>query len=160
MLGLAILVGGCSISSEPESAQRSSQATSAVTTYGRSAASQYLAIANSGNDRLEIDFDQLSGHDRDRLSNAVADLTDASATERLFDRRLLTIAFPSAVKMIAQELYSENESRAELTEEAATSRTLVQLRGYEARLSAADVPVEREVRLVRALLHLPPPMTS
>jgi hypothetical protein len=75
-----------------------------VTTAGHSSASKYLAIALSGNNRLEIDFDQLSGRDRDRLSGARADLADASATERLFDRRLLMIAFPSAVKMIAEDL--------------------------------------------------------
>lgn len=100
-----------------------------MTTAGHSSASKYLAIALSGNNRLEIDFDQLSGRDRDRLSGARADLADASATERLFDRRLLMIAFPSAVKMIAEDLYTANESRAELTDEAAMSRTPVQLRG-------------------------------
>ena len=160
MLGIVVLVGGCSISSQRDSAKRTSQATAAVTTDGRTPASRYLAIAVAGNDRLEIDFDQLSGRDRDHLSNALADLRDASRTEGLFDRRLLMIAFPPAVEFIAEALYTANESRAELTAEAAMSRTLGQLGGYEPRLSAANVPVEHEVRLIRSSLHLPPPMTS
>jgi hypothetical protein len=160
MLGIVVLVAGCSTSSRENGVNGVSHAPVAVTTDGHSPASQYLAIAVAGNNRLEIDFDQLSGRDRDRLSPALADLNDASATERLFDRRLLMIAFPPAVKVIAEELYAVNESRAKLSAEAAMSRTLVQLRGYESRLSAANVPVEREVRLVRSSLDLPPPNTS
>lgn len=161
MLGVAVLAAGCSMSPQPDSAKRSSsQATVAVTTDGHTLASQYLAIAIAGNDRLEVDFDQLSGRDRNRLSNALADLSDAGSTERLFDRRLLMIAFPLAVKVIAEDLYTANESRAELATEAAMSKTGGQLRGYEPRLSAANVPVEHYVRLIRGLLHLPPPMTS
>jgi hypothetical protein len=157
LLAFAVLVAGCSVSSQLDSAKSSPQAKVAD---GTTVASRYLAIAVAGNSRLETDFDQLSGRDRDRLRNALADLSDASATERLFDRRLLMIAFPPALKIIAEALYTANQSRAELTAEAAMSRTLGQLSGYEPRLSAANVPVEREVRLIRSSLHLPPPMTS
>jgi hypothetical protein len=160
MLGIVVLVAGCSTSSRENGVNGGSHAPVAVITDGHSPASQYLAIAIAGNNRLEIDFGQLSGRDRDRLSDALVDLSDASATERLFDRRLLMIAFPPAVKVIAEELFAANESRAKLSAEAAMSRTLGQLRGYESRLSAANVPVEREVRLVRSSLDLPPPMTS
>jgi hypothetical protein len=160
MLGTAVLVAGCSVRSQPDSARRSSRATAAASTDGRTPAAQYLAIAMAGNDRLEIDFDRLSGRDRDHLTNARADLRDASVTERLFDRRLLMISFPSAVEMIAEELYTANESRAELTAKVAISSTLGQLRGYEARLSAVNGPVEDEVRLIRGSLQLPPPTTS
>jgi hypothetical protein len=160
ILGIVVLVGGCSTSSREDASNVGSQSKVAVTNDGRSSASRYLVIAVAGNNRLEVDFDQLSGRDRDRLSNAVADLSNASATERLFDRRLLMIAFSPAVEAIAEALYAENESRAELTAEAARSRTLGQLSGYESRLSAANAPVEREVRLIRSSLDLPPPMTS
>jgi hypothetical protein len=158
--GIVVLIAGCSTSSQRDGAIRSSRATAAVTTDVPTLGSRYLAIAVDGNNRLEIDFDHLSGRDRVGLSNALADLRDASATERLFDSRLSMIAFPSAVETIAEELYTANESRAEVTDEAALSRTLGQLHGYEPRLSAANVPVERYVRLIRSSLHLPPPMTS
>jgi hypothetical protein len=160
MVGLAVLVGGCSIGSQPVSAPRSSQAKPPVTIGGGTAASRYLVIAIAGNNQLEIDFDQLSGRDRNRLSNALADLSDASATERLFDRCLLMIAFPSFIKMVVDDLYTVNESRADLTASAAMSSTLGQLRNYESRLSAANEPVEHYVGLIRSSLHLPPPTTS
>lgn len=110
MLVIAALVAGCSISSQQTSAEKRSQA--AAATDAKTPASQYVAIAMVGNEQLEIDFDQLSGPDRDRLNNAHADLSDASATERLFDRRLLMIAFPSAVKTVAEEpVHGERISR-------------------------------------------------
>jgi hypothetical protein len=128
--------------------------------HGRTAASRYLAIATAGNERLETDIDGLSGHDRDRLSASAGDLRDASATERFFDRRLLMIAFAPAIKRTARHLYAVNQSRAELTAQAATSRSLGELRMYEAQIMAANADVETQVRLIRVELDLPPPMTS
>jgi hypothetical protein len=123
-------------------------------------AARYLAIAVAGNRRLEIDFDGLAGPDRNDLTRARADLRDAAATERLFDRRLLAIAFPAPIERVARALVRQNEIRAALTTRAAMSRTLAQLRGFKARLSAANVPVEQAVRLIRRQLGLPPPETS
>ena len=160
IVGVAVLIAGCSVASNPGSALKSVPTSTAVTSDRRSLAAQYLSIAEAGNDRLEIDFDRLSGRDRDRLASSLSDLRDVSATERLFDRHLLTIAFPTAVKMIAEELYAVNESRAQLTAEAASSRTLGQVRDYELRLSTANESVEAQVRLIRSSLHLPPPMSS
>jgi hypothetical protein len=124
------------------------------------AAGRYLAIAEDGNDRLEVDFDRLAGRDRDRLAAAQADLRDAAATERRFDRRLLAIMFPAATERIVRLLFEVNQSRASLTSSAARSVSLRQLGSFERRLSAANGPVEEAVRVIRSQLGLPPPDTS
>ena len=126
----------------------------------RSLAQRYLAIAEAGNRRLEHDFDSLEGRDRDNLGRARADLADAAATERLFDRRLRGIRFPAAIEAVAQRLYRINEKRATLTAAAAVATTLAHLRSYEPVLDAANVPVEQAVAELRRMLGLPPPETS
>lgn len=120
----------------------------------------YLAIAEAGNRRLEADFDPLERRDRNRLTQADADLRDAAATERLFDRRLLRIAFPSRTERVARRLYRVNEARARLTAAAAGSKSLHELDAYEQRLAAANAAVEGAVRPIRRLLGLPPPPAS
>jgi hypothetical protein len=120
---------------------------------------QYLAIAVAGNKHLERDFDGLRA-DHSDLALARAYLRDAAATERLFDRRLLTLALPARVEVIARLLVSANESRARLADKAAASASFAQLRGYERRLTAANAPVEQAVRVIRSMLGLPPPSTS
>jgi lauroyl/myristoyl acyltransferase len=80
--------------------------------------------------------------------------------ERRVRRCLLTIAFPPQTEAVAQQLYSANEARADLTATAAGSASLSQLAGYEKQLTAANVPVERAVTTIRAQLGLPPASTS
>jgi hypothetical protein len=87
-------------------------------------------------------------------------LRDVAATERLFDRRLLAIAFPAAAEQTARLLYEVNQSRASLTSAAAGSASLRQLRLFQRRLVAANGPVEEAVRVIRSQLGLPPPETS
>ena len=82
------------------------------------------------------------------------------ATERLFDRRLLSMSLPPSVEVIAHRLVSANESRARLADKAAASASLAQLRGFEPALMAANAPVEDAVRVIRSMLGLPPPETS
>ena len=123
-------------------------------------AARYLAIAEAGNRRLEIDFDGLNGRDRGNLARAQADLRDAAATERLFDRRVAATAFPPRIETFVHALVWLNESRATLTARAAAAPTLPELHRYDARLAAANGPVEQAVRLIRAALGLPPPDTS
>jgi len=123
-------------------------------------ARQYLAIAVAGNHHLERDFDGLRRVDHSNLASARAYLSDAAATERLFDRRLLSMSLPPSVEVVARLLVSANESRARLAEEAATSASLAQLRANEAALTAANAPVEDAVRIIRSMLGLPPPQTS
>jgi hypothetical protein len=122
--------------------------------------SRYLDIAKQGNERLERDIDALSGRDKTHLRASLADLHDASVTERLFDRRLREIPFPPAIKTIAAHLCSTNQARATLTAEAATSQTLRQLGAFDVRLSAQNNVVETQVRRIRLALHLPSPDTS
>jgi hypothetical protein len=121
---------------------------------------QYLAIAVAGNRHLEHDFDGLRHADHSDLALARGYLRDAAATERLFDRRLLRLSLSAPVEAIARSLVSANESRARLADKAAASASLAQLRGYEPALTAANVPVEDAVRVIRSMLGLPPPETS
>lgn len=124
-------------------------------------AARYLRIAQAGNHRLEIDFDGLHGRDRRNLAAARADLRDAAATERLFDRRLMAIAFPPVTEAVARTLFQLNQARARLTDAAAAAATSVsELRAYEQLLTDANAPVERAVRAIRSRLGLPPPETS
>ena len=120
---------------------------------------QYLAIAVAGNRHLERDFDGLRG-DHGDLAAARAYLRDAAATERLFDERLLNLHLPASAEVIARLLVSANESRARLTDKAAGSTSFAELRGFESQLTAANVPVEDAVRVIRSMLGLPPPETS
>jgi hypothetical protein len=124
------------------------------------AAHRYLVIAEAGNRRLEADFGRLEGRDRARLGAASADLADAAATERLFDRRLSAIAFAPVTEKIARLLYRLNQARASRTAVAARSTTLAQLRRRQRRLSEANAAVEEAVRVIRNQLGLPPPSTS
>lgn len=132
----------------------------AVGSAPRGLAARYLVIATAGNRRLNADFDPLEKRDRNNLAAAKADLRDAAATERVFDRRLLRIAFPSATERVARDLYNVNEARARLTTAAAASTSLRQIHAYQPRLDAANKPVEQAVRVIRRQLGLPPPPTS
>jgi hypothetical protein len=126
----------------------------------RALAARYLAIANAGNRRLDAAFGRLQRRDRNRLAAAEADLRDAAATERLFDHRLLQIAFPSRTEQAARLLYRVNQARAALTTAAAASTSVRQLHAYQRRLAAANRPVEQAVKTIRRQLGLPPPSTS
>jgi hypothetical protein len=132
----------------------------AVGSARRALGARYLVIATAGNRRLNADFDPLEKRDRTDLARARADLRDAAATERLFDRRLLRIVFPSETERVAGDLYRVNQARARLTTAAAASTSLRQLHAYEPRLDAANQPVEHAVRTIRWQLGLPPPPTS
>jgi len=161
----ALLAAGCSGGSRPAAAPpaQASQATPAGQAIGpaqrKAAARRYLAIALPANRRLETDFDGLDDH-RGNLAAATADLRDAAATERQFDRRLLALKLPPATETVARQLVTANEARARLTTAAAASTSLARLHQYEPRLTAANKPVEDAVRVIRSQLGLPPPETS
>ena len=123
-------------------------------------AAQYLAIARPANKRLDRDFDGLADASHDDLAAAAADLRNAAATERRFDRQLLRLELPPAEEVIARLMVSANESRARLTVQAAASPALAALARYLPRLTAANAPVERAVVVIRSQLGLPPPETS
>ena len=126
----------------------------------RRLAAGYMAIARPANRRLETDLEGIEHRDRNDLAAATADLRDAAATERMFDRQLLAMRLPPATEAVARQLVTANEARARLTDQAATSASLRQLRQYERRLDAANRPVEDAVRVIRSQLGLPPPETS
>jgi hypothetical protein len=153
VIALTVLVTSCAAPHSPAVQHQASLGMHA-------AAVRYLAIADAGNRRLETDFNRLNGPDRNSLPAAAADLRDVAATERLFDRRLLAIAFPAAAEQTARLLYEVNQSRASLTSAAAGSASLRQLRLFQRRLVAANGPVEEAVRVIRSQLGLPPPETS
>jgi len=75
---VALVTAGCAAARPP------ARAAAVASPSGLVAAGRYLAIAEDGNDRLEVDFDRLAGRDRGRLAAAHADLRDAAATERRF----------------------------------------------------------------------------
>src|SRR5436190_18319569 len=163
LAGAALLAAGCSGAGRPAAAAPASPAAPAAQTISpaqrKAAARSYLAIARPANRRLETDFGGLDDH-RGDLAAARADLRDAAATERQFDRRLLALKLPAATETVTRLLVTANEARARLTTAAAASTSLSQLHRYEPRLTAANRPVEAAVRVIRSQLGLPPPETS
>ena len=61
---------------------------------------------------------------------------------------------------VARTLYRVNQARARLTLRIAGSASLRQLDALKPRLTAANGPVEQQVRLIRRQLGLPPPQTG
>ena len=165
LAGAVLLAAGCTGTGQPAAtapspASPAAPAAQAISPAQRKAAARsYLAIARPANRRLETDFDGLDDH-RGDLAAARADLRDAAATERQFDRRLLALKLPAAAETVARLLVTANEARARLTTAAAASTSLSQLHRYEPRLTAANQPVEEAVRVIRSQLGLPPPETS
>jgi hypothetical protein len=159
-MALAATACGGGGSAQTSSSSRSGAGAVAAATPRRELARRYLAIAESGNRRLEHDFDPLGDRDRNNLARARADLADAAATERLFDRRLLAIQFAPATERVARDLYRVNQMRATLTAAAAAATSLRLLHSYDPVLDAANVPVERDVAAIRRALGLPPPDSS
>ena len=166
VLGCAAVLGaGCGAGKPAAPAQESAPQAAAngglaVGAARRALGGRYLKIATAGNRRLNADFDPLEDRDRNDLARAKADLRDAAATERLFDRRLLRIVFPTETERVVRLLYTVNQARATLTTAATKSTSLRQLHAYERRLTAANRPVEQAVRTIRRQLGLPPPSTS
>jgi hypothetical protein len=160
LLGVGCTGTGAPAATTPSPASPAAPAAQAVSpAQQKAAARSYLAIARPANRRLETDFDGLDDH-RGDLPAARADLRDAAATERQFDRRLLALRLPAATETVTRLLVTANEARARLTTAAAASTSLSQLHRYEPRLTAANQPVEEAVRVIRSQLGLPPPETS
>ena len=162
---VAVLAGCSGGPAEPASAGKPAASHSATAGLALGAprkalAARYLAIAQAGNKRLEVEFDRLHKEDRLRLAAAHRDLREIAATERLFDQRLLDIPLPAATERIARFLNWVNQARAAMTAAAASSTSLARLRADERRLTEANKPVEQAVAIIRSQLGLPPPKTS
>ena len=164
LTAVALLAAGCgahgSRPNRPTATADRASAGRATGAQRRALAAEYLAIARAGNRHLEIDFNRLQGPDRNRLALARADLRDIAATERLFDRRLLSLRFPPGTEKFARFLVWVNQARASLTAAAARSTSLREVHSFESRMGAANVPVEQAVSLIRSRLGLPPPEKS
>jgi hypothetical protein len=157
LLGLAlgsVALAGCG-SSAPNLPSATGSAQRSVATL----AEQFLAIAEPANDVLDKSFDALEDDDDD-LAASSALLRTIVATERSFDRDLLTLKLPPAMRQTALELVRVNEARADFTARAATATSVASLRRYEPDLDAMNAPVEEQVRLLRKGLGLPPPATD
>lgn len=168
-LCLAVLAAGCA--SGHQAATRGKQAThvstpspSAQPSPGRqeirALAAAYMAIATPANRRLDHAVDRFGDSERDNLAAAAADLRSEVAAERWFDKHLLKIPFPPAIKAIATSMVRANDRRIRLTGLEARSTSLTQIRSFTIRHKAADAAVEVDVRAIRQMLGLPPPSTS
>ena len=147
-----LLAAGCASSQPPQA--------HIVAASTRALAARYLAIALPANRQLDHAFNGLAASENKDLAAAEADLRSAAGTERRFDRQLIAITFPPRTEPIVRLLFDVNEARAALTDTAAASVSLRQLRGYQQRLDAANEPVEDAVKVIRSQLGLPPPETS
>jgi len=162
---VAVLAGCSGAPARPASAGKPAASHSATAGIAAGAphkalAARYLAIAQAGNKRLEVEFNRLHEEDRLRLAAAHRDLREIAGTERLFDQRLLDIPFPAATDRIARFLNWVNQARAGMTAAAASAPSLARLRTDERRLTEANKPVEQAVAILRSQLGLPPPETS
>jgi hypothetical protein len=161
LLAVVMLAAACTGARTPTAGTATSPSATAVADAQRRVlAARYLTIATVGNRGLDRAFHGLDGPDHGDLVAARADLHDAAATERLFDRSLLAIVFPSEIEATAHAVVSVNEARAILTSKAAASASLQQLRRYEQQLSAANDAVVQQVRILRTQLGLPPAETG
>ncbi len=152
-----LLAAGCSSSQPPKPPAEAAHTSTPPT---RALAGRYLVIAQPANRQLDHDFDGLQDHENTDLAAAEADLRNAAATERRFDRQLIAITFPPQTEPVVRLLVTVNQARAALTETVAATPSLRQLNGYQPRLDAANEPVEQAVTVIRSQLGLPPPDTS
>lgn len=150
--GVMVAAGGCAAAASPGAV--------ATVSAAPSPAAAYLAIATTGNTRLDKDFDRFNGPDRNHITASAADLRDIAATEHIFDQHLAQLTLPAPAAAWAHTLIRANEARANLTLRAADSTTLRQLDSLGPSLTAANAPVERAVSRIRTTLGLPPPDTS
>jgi hypothetical protein len=129
-------------------------------TRGPSLASQYLAVANPANHRLDVEVDGYTDAQHDDLAEAKGDLTAEVATEHWFDTHLAAIKFPPHIAAISRALIRINGQRAGMTALQAQSTSLAQMRSFNRQHAEADAAVERKVKLIRQALNLPPPDTD
>jgi hypothetical protein len=131
-----------------------------TTAQRRKLARQYLAVAGPANKALDHEVDAFEDARHDDLAKAIAALHGQARVERSFDRKLAAIDFPPPVSTIAHLLVLANQDRIALTLQEAKAASVAGLATFRKRHAAADEAVERQVRLLRKLLGLPPPDTD
>jgi hypothetical protein len=144
----------------PSAAPASPSATPLTSAQRRKLAQQYLAVAGPANKALDHEVDVFDDAQHDDLARAVAALHGQVRIERSFDRKLAAIAFPPPADVIAHLLILANQQQIALTLQEAKATSVSGLATFRKRHAAADEAVERQVRLIRKLLGLPPPETS
>jgi hypothetical protein len=147
-------------SAAPASPSATPSATPLTSAQRRKLARQYLAVADPANEALDHEVDAFDDAQHDDVARAVAALNGQVRVERSFDRNLAAIGFPPPVDVIAHLLILANQQRIALTLQEAKATSLTGLATFRKRHAAADEAVERQVRLIRKLLGLPPPETS
>jgi len=175
VLALALAVAGCSsgaasapssspdptgtpaASASPSAVPASPSATPLTSAQRRKLARQYLAVAGPANKALDHEVDAFEDAQHDDLARAVAALHGQVRVERSFDRNLAAIDFPPPADVIAHLLILANQQRIALTLQEAKSTSVKGLATFRKRHATADEAVERQVRLIRKLLCLPPP---
>jgi hypothetical protein len=131
-----------------------------TTAQRRKLARQYLAVAEPANKALDHEVDEFEDAQHDDLAKAIDALHGQARVERSFDQKLAAIDFPPPVSTIAHLLVLANQDRIALTLEEAKATSVAGLAVFRKRHAAADEAVERQVRLIRKLLGLPPPDTD
>ena len=172
---LALALAGCSSggpsSPSPSPASPDTPAASAspsappsspplTTAQRRKLARQYLAVAEPANKALDHEVDEFEDAQHDDLAKAIDALHGQARVERSFDQKMAAIDFPPPVSMIAHLLVLANQDRIALTLQEAKATSVAGLATFRKRHAAADEAVERQVRLIRKLLGLPPPDTD
>jgi hypothetical protein len=144
----------------PSAAPASPSATPLTSAQRRKLARQYLAVAEPASKALDDEVGAFDAARHDDLARAVAALHGQVRVERSFDRNLAAIGFPPPVDVIAHLLILANQQRIALTLQEAKATSATGLATFRKRHAAADEAVERQARLIRKLLGLPPPGTS
>jgi hypothetical protein len=119
-------------------------------------ASRYRAMSTSVSQQLTTDMAAYGASERHHLASAKAALTAEVAIENAFGTSLARFPFPPLIAPMAKALIQANHARAELTAEQARSSSLTRLRSFNHRVTAADVAVRTDMKLVRKALAAPP----
>jgi len=118
-------------------------------------ASLYANVAGPANQALTPEIDGYTHHQHHKLAAAKLDLSKEAKTEATFDNQLGQITFPRAADPHADLLIAADKKRIKLISLQMEARTLRKLRSFDARVQAADVAVEVQVRIIRQDLGLP-----
>jgi hypothetical protein len=117
---------------------------------------QYKRVANPAVQQVNTDMADYASNERTSLTAAVAALEAAVTSENGFDKSLAKFPFPPSVAPIAKVLMRDIAAQAKLTAEQARSSSLVQIRSFNGRVSAASATVRTELALVHKTLEKRP----
>ena len=118
-------------------------------------ASLYTNLAGPADQALAP---QVAGYTVDQyhhLATAKLNLAKEEKIEASFDGQLGQITFPAGADAHADLLIAADVKRIKLIRQQLDAKTLRQLRSFDAKVQAADVVVETQVRILRQDLGLP-----